>query len=163
MMHIEIQKVPFDWYLQFNSWLPSTPQEFSKLGQVLQFSDADQFRLPSRFQDEDEGYETRKGIAYVNRFSITGPKTVLESIDVQDWLVLRVKDGATSNEVRGGPADALIAFATQPAGSLLYQEAFLTTYRTFVSSYELIQKLIKRYSFFCQGIRKRKRNTFLST
>lgn len=46
-----------------------------------------------------KGYETRKGIAYVNRFSITGPKTVLESIDVQDWLVLRVKDGATSNEV----------------------------------------------------------------
>lgn len=48
-------------------------------------------------------------------------------------------------QVRGGPKDALIAFATQPSGSLLYQEAFLTTYRSFVESDELIQKLIKRY------------------
>ncbi|VDM27504.1 unnamed protein product, partial [Toxocara canis] len=53
------------------------------------------------------------------------------------------------NLVRGGPKDALIAFATQQAGSLLYQEAFLTTYRTFVSSLELIQKLVRRYLYMC--------------
>uniref|UniRef100_A0A183EEK1 Ras-GEF domain-containing protein n=1 Tax=Gongylonema pulchrum TaxID=637853 RepID=A0A183EEK1_9BILA len=54
-------------------------------------------------------------------------------------------------QVRGGPKDALIAFATQPSGSLLYQEAFLATYRSFVTSYELVQKLIKRYSYMCAG------------
>lgn len=47
-------------------------------------------------------------------------------------------------QVRGGPRDALIVHATQPTGSLLYQEAFLVTYRSFVSSKELIQKLIRR-------------------
>lgn len=50
-------------------------------------------------------------------------------------------------KVRGGPVDALIAYATQPNGSLLYQEAFLTTYRTFISSTELIDKLIRRLQF----------------
>ncbi|VBB31159.1 unnamed protein product, partial [Acanthocheilonema viteae] len=75
---------------------------------------------------------------------------ILECVDVTDWLMLRAHDAVSKpNEVRGGPKDALIAFATQPSGSLLYQEAFLTTYRSFVESDELIQKLIKRYLYMC--------------
>lgn len=75
---------------------------------------------------------------------------ILECVDVTDWLMLRAHDAFSKpNEVRGGPKDALIAFATQPSGSLLYQEAFLTTYRSFVESDELIQKLIRRYLYMC--------------
>lgn len=48
-------------------------------------------------------------------------------------------------QVRGGPKDALIVYATQSThSSLLYQEAFLITFRTFISSLELVNKLIKR-------------------
>uniref|UniRef100_A0A0N5DBH8 Ras-GEF domain-containing protein n=1 Tax=Thelazia callipaeda TaxID=103827 RepID=A0A0N5DBH8_THECL len=77
---------------------------------------------------------------------------ILECTDVIDWLVLRTYDTSSkpsesSLQVRGGPKDALIAYATQPSGSLLYQEAFLTTYRSFVTPDELIQKLIKRYLY----------------
>uniref|UniRef100_A0A0N5APS1 Ras-GEF domain-containing protein n=1 Tax=Syphacia muris TaxID=451379 RepID=A0A0N5APS1_9BILA len=148
MLLIDSQKVPLDWYLQLLvSWSPSASPEFSKLSQLLQYTDADQCRLPKRFQDEEEVLNNQNNADYINRLSITGPESVLESTDVCDWLVLRVKDGATLNEVRGGPADALIAFATQPSVSPLYQEAFLTTYRTFISSYHLIQKLIKRYNY----------------
>lgn len=38
----------------------------------------------------------------------------------------------------------------------LYQEAFLTTYRTFISPMELVEKLIERYTFFTQFDRKKK-------
>ena len=38
----------------------------------------------------------------------------------------------------------------------LYQEAFLTTYRTFLSPIELIDKLIQRYTFFAQLETKKK-------
>jgi Rap guanine nucleotide exchange factor 1 len=38
----------------------------------------------------------------------------------------------------------------------LYQEAFLTTYRTFITPSELIDKLIERYTFFSQFEAKKK-------
>lgn len=38
----------------------------------------------------------------------------------------------------------------------LYQEAFLTTYRTFTSPSDLIDKLIQRYTFFAQYETKKK-------
>ncbi|KJH40585.1 RasGEF domain protein [Dictyocaulus viviparus] len=50
-------------------------------------------------------------------------------------------------EVRGGPRDALVVHATEHTSSVLYQEAFLVTYRTFISSYDLINKLITRYVY----------------
>ncbi len=38
----------------------------------------------------------------------------------------------------------------------VYQEAFLTTYRTFVSPSDLIDKLVQRYEFFSQFETKKK-------
>ncbi len=49
-------------------------------------------------------------------------------------------------QVRGGPKPALVVFATQST-SLIYQEAFLATYRSFISAQELIARLIIRYIF----------------
>jgi Rap guanine nucleotide exchange factor 1 len=76
--------------------------------------------------------------------------------------------------LRGGSIDALIIRATSPdkKGSIfmlnfyfykekfsldfVYQEAFLTTYRTFVSPSDLIDKLVQRYEFFSQFETKKK-------
>ncbi len=38
----------------------------------------------------------------------------------------------------------------------VYQEAFLTTYRTFVYPSDLVEKLIQRYTFFSQFETKKK-------
>ncbi|VDN94742.1 unnamed protein product [Brugia pahangi] len=120
-------------------------QHFSDLSQLLQYSETDRIMLPKRYMDENE-------IVSKGTTSLASSETseILECVDVTDWLMLRAHDAFSKpNEVRGGPKDALIAFATQPSGSLLYQEAFLTTYRSFVESDELIQKLIRRYLYMC--------------
>lgn len=50
------------------------------------------------------------------------------------------------------------------SADFIYQEAFLTTYRTFISSKELIQKLLYRYNRFSRvtDVTKKKlsRNAF---
>ncbi|CAF1195778.1 unnamed protein product [Adineta ricciae] len=59
--------------------------------------------------------------------------------------------------LRGGSVDALIIRATSPdKKDFVYQEAFLTTYRTFVSPSDLVEKLIQRYTFFSQFETKKK-------
>ncbi|KAK0396332.1 hypothetical protein QR680_001675 [Steinernema hermaphroditum] len=125
-------------------------QEFTNLSRLLQNGDLDRVLLPSKFVDDE--CEQQKSITYPKLLAITSGADVLEALDVTEWLVLRAKDEQSKpTELRGGPRDALIVYATQPAGSLLYQEAFLTTYRTFVTSQELIQKLIKRYHYTNQA------------
>lgn len=45
--------------------------------------------------------------------------------------------------------------------AVTYQEAFLTTYRTFISPYDLILKVLQRYNhFYCQADRKPSREAF---
>ena len=52
-------------------------------------------------------------------------------------------------ELRAGTIDALIVLATQTIkNDFLYQEAFLATYRTFISTDLLVQKLVYRFSQF---------------
>ncbi|VDN19963.1 unnamed protein product [Gongylonema pulchrum] len=129
--------------------LAATNQNFFDLSQLLQYSDTDRIMLPKRYiETEQHDSATRE----TNHLAAPTNPEILECVDVSDWLMLRAHDAVSKpNEVRGGPKDALIAFATQPSGSLLYQEAFLATYRSFVTSYELVQKLIKRYSYMCAG------------
>ncbi|CAF5185926.1 unnamed protein product, partial [Rotaria magnacalcarata] len=59
--------------------------------------------------------------------------------------------------LRGGSIDALIIRATSTdKKDFLYQEAFLTTYRTFISPSDLVDKLVQRYAFFAQIETKKK-------
>ncbi|CAF0903134.1 unnamed protein product [Rotaria sordida] len=59
--------------------------------------------------------------------------------------------------LRGGSIDALIIRATSPdKKDFLYQEAFLTTYRTFISPSDLVEKLIQRYTYFAKFENKKK-------
>ncbi|XP_050293890.1 guanine nucleotide-releasing factor 2 isoform X2 [Anthonomus grandis grandis] len=74
---------------------------------------------------------------------------LMEKINVDDYLVLK-KPEEEGPELRGGTLDALIIQATKATknGVFAYQEAFQTTYRTFISPLDLITKLIRRYNHF---------------
>ncbi|CAK1548297.1 unnamed protein product [Leptosia nina] len=67
--------------------------------------------------------------------------------DVSTWLLLKgpTKDGV---DVRGGHPDALIVLATKATKDFAYQEAFLATYRTFLTPTELVTRLVRRANHF---------------
>ncbi|XP_022829505.1 guanine nucleotide-releasing factor 2 isoform X2 [Spodoptera litura] len=82
---------------------------------------------------------------------------IILQTDISSWLVLRdltktegtAKDGP---EVRGGDPDALIVLATKATKEtdeyFTYQEAFLSTYRTWVSPGGLLARLVRRAHHF---------------
>ncbi|XP_052737237.1 guanine nucleotide-releasing factor 2 isoform X2 [Bicyclus anynana] len=78
-----------------------------------------------------------------NSTSIADPDDIVLQTEVSGWLLLKGnnKDGP---EVRGGHPDALIVLATKATKDFAYQEAFLATYRTWVSPSELVHKLVRR-------------------
>ncbi|XP_064118635.1 rap guanine nucleotide exchange factor 1-like isoform X3 [Macrobrachium nipponense] len=72
----------------------------------------------------------------------------LDLLDVTEYLIYK-KEGEEGPDIRGGPVDALIVHASKAnQRDFLYQEAFLTTYRTFISPGLLIEKLLNRYHKF---------------
>ncbi|VVC29961.1 Hypothetical protein CINCED_3A024353 [Cinara cedri] len=73
---------------------------------------------------------------------------IMEELNVSQWLVFK-KPEEEGPLVRGGHADALVVHATNAVkNDFMYQEAFLTTYRTFISPLDLIQKLCMRHQRF---------------
>ena len=57
--------------------------------------------------------------------------------------------------LRAGTVDGLIVLATQShKNDFLYQEAFLATYRTFVSTHDLLEKLVYRFRRFSSSSKK---------
>ncbi|XP_026764340.1 guanine nucleotide-releasing factor 2 isoform X3 [Galleria mellonella] len=73
----------------------------------------------------------------------TDPEDIILQTDISSWLLLKTpaKDGP---EVRGGHPDALIVLATKATKDFAYQEAFLATYRTWVSPSGLVARLVRR-------------------
>lgn len=77
----------------------------------------------------------------------------LEELEISSYLVMKKPD-EEGPDVRGGHPDALIIHATKANKNeenetdFMYQEAFLTTYRTFLSPLELIRKLCHRHQRF---------------
>ncbi|XP_078605598.1 rap guanine nucleotide exchange factor 1-like isoform X4 [Branchiostoma floridae x Branchiostoma japonicum] len=107
----------------------------------------------------------------------TKPNT-LDSLDVSDKLVFKKEvgyprkyhtmpktKGEDGPDLRGGSMDVLIVHATgADKNDLMFYEAFLTTYRTFITPKSLIDKLLYRYNKFrhmSDNTRKRaSRNAF---
>lgn len=88
-------------------------------------------------------------------------QSVLDLTSAKEYLVFK-KSEEEGPEVRAGSVDALIVHATVSA-DFMFQEAFLMTYRTFLSPQELLRKLIHRYDNFgrMQDNRKKySRNAF---
>lgn len=84
----------------------------------------------------------------------------LDCLDVSKFLVYRQdEDGQT---LIGGAIDALIVHASgSTKKDLVYYEAFLTTYRTFISPKNLIDKLLYRERRFREkGCKKASQNAF---
>ncbi|XP_032684143.1 guanine nucleotide-releasing factor 2 isoform X4 [Odontomachus brunneus] len=78
--------------------------------------------------------------------------SILDELDISKYLVLKKAD-EEGPDIRGGHPDALLIHATKAnkhgnKHDFLYQEAFLTTYRTFMQPLELIQKLHRRHQRF---------------
>jgi Rap guanine nucleotide exchange factor 1 len=78
--------------------------------------------------------------------------TLLDALNVSDHLVygsLQADPGGGVGELRAGNMEALVVLATQTIkNDFLYQEAFLTTYRTFITTEALVDKLVYRYRLF---------------
>jgi Rap guanine nucleotide exchange factor 1 len=67
----------------------------------------------------------------------------LDSLDVGKFLVFR--EEASGSILYGGVADALIVHATNSSKKdFVFSEAFITTYRAFITPFELISRLIYR-------------------
>ena len=93
-----------------------------------------------------------------------GGGAVLDAVDVSEHLVYGEQQPATTSssgggkssaigsgsvELRAGSVDALIVLATQTIkNDFLYQEAFLATYRTFIKTETLVDKLVHRFTRF---------------
>ncbi|KYN30525.1 Guanine nucleotide-releasing factor 2 [Trachymyrmex septentrionalis] len=74
--------------------------------------------------------------------------SILDELDISKYLVLKKPD-EEGPDIRGGHPDALLIHATKAnKHDFLYQEAFLTTYRTFIQPLELIRKLHRRHQRF---------------
>ncbi|XP_076161527.1 C3G guanyl-nucleotide exchange factor isoform X5 [Ptiloglossa arizonensis] len=74
--------------------------------------------------------------------------SILDELDISKHLVFKKPD-EEGPDIRGGHPDALLIHATKAnKHDFLYQEAFLTTYRTFMQPLELIQKLHRRHQRF---------------
>ncbi|CAH0600593.1 unnamed protein product [Chrysodeixis includens] len=71
---------------------------------------------------------------------------ILQS-DISAWLVLK-PPGKDGPDVRGGHPDALIVLATKATKDFEFQEAFLATYRTWVSPSGLLARLVRRARHF---------------
>ncbi|KAJ1134128.1 hypothetical protein NDU88_000592 [Pleurodeles waltl] len=71
---------------------------------------------------------------------------LIDHNEIMSRLTLK-QEGDDGPDVRGGSVDILLVHATETDRKdlVLYCEAFLTTYRTFISPGELIQKLQYRY------------------
>ncbi|XP_012576989.1 PREDICTED: rap guanine nucleotide exchange factor 1 isoform X2 [Condylura cristata] len=91
--------------------------------------------------------------------------TLIDHEEIMARLTLK-QEGDDGPDVRGGSGDILLVHATETDRKdlVLYCEAFLTTYRTFISPEELIKKLQYRYekfSPFADTFKKRvSKNTF---
>ncbi|XP_048201224.1 rap guanine nucleotide exchange factor 1 [Perognathus longimembris pacificus] len=91
--------------------------------------------------------------------------SLIDHNEIMARLTLK-QEGDDGPDVRGGSGDILLVHATETDRKdlVLYCEAFLTTYRTFISPEELIKKLQYRYekfSPFSDTFKKRvSKNTF---
>ncbi|KAK6013695.1 hypothetical protein OSTOST_20986 [Ostertagia ostertagi] len=107
--------------------------------------------LPSKWAEdekEEDEHVPQRAIDWLERRAIAHVPETICTLDASAYLVMRNReDQSKPPEVRGGPRDALIVHATEHTASVLYQEAFLVTYRTFISSHDLINKLITRYVY----------------
>ncbi|NP_001085772.1 Rap guanine nucleotide exchange factor 1 S homeolog [Xenopus laevis] len=100
-------------------------------------------RPPKSPDDSDENGEGEEEVE-VDELSLVDHSEIMAKLTLK-------QEGDDGPDVRGGSGDILLVHATETDRKdlVLYFEAFLTTYRTFITPEELIQKLQYRYERFC--------------
>lgn len=114
----------------------------------------------------EEERQRKKSNASSSSSSLSGTEEedvntpALDCLDVSRFLVYRHDDDGPT--LIGGAIDALIVHASgSTKKDLVYYEAFLTTYRTFISPKDLITKLLYRERRFREkGCKKASQNAF---
>uniref|UniRef100_A0A452R0W8 Rap guanine nucleotide exchange factor 1 n=1 Tax=Ursus americanus TaxID=9643 RepID=A0A452R0W8_URSAM len=96
----------------------------------------------SRASRSPDGSELARSEEEVDELSL------IDHSEIMARLTLK-QEGDDGPDVRGGSGDILLVHATETDRKdlVLYCEAFLTTYRTFITPEELIKKLQYRYPF----------------
>lgn len=123
---------------------PVTPTVSSGFGNTLSPS-VDESQLSSE-GDISIGWTSQKNDSHKEEEE-TAEQTILDELDVTGLIYKN--PGEDGPEIRGGHLDSLIIQATKASkNDFIYQEAFLTTYRTFITPIELIHKLLYRYNKF---------------
>ncbi|XP_028917832.1 rap guanine nucleotide exchange factor 1 isoform X6 [Ornithorhynchus anatinus] len=97
-----------------------------------------------RQQNSPDALESAQSEEEVDELSL------IDHSEIMSRLTLK-QEGDDGPDVRGGSGDILLVHATQTDRKdlVVYCEAFLTTYRTFITPEELIKKLQYRYEKFC--------------
>ncbi|XP_028378218.1 rap guanine nucleotide exchange factor 1 isoform X3 [Phyllostomus discolor] len=132
------------------------PRDPSVLGGVAGKEGRDGGERPPR---SPEALESAQSEEEVDELSL------IDHSEIMARLTLK-QEGDDGPDVRGGSGDILLVHATETDRKdlVLYCEAFLTTYRTFITPEELIKKLQYRYekfSPFADTFKKRvSKNTF---
>ncbi|XP_078406135.1 rap guanine nucleotide exchange factor 1-like isoform X2 [Cetorhinus maximus] len=101
-------------------------------------------------QDRDDRRGDAQNSPDLDQNDITDELSLIDHDEIVARLTLK-QEGEDGPEVRGGSVDILIVHATETDRKdlVLYCEAFLTTYRTFIPPEEIIKKLHYRYEKFC--------------
>uniref|UniRef100_UPI00398ECF38 rap guanine nucleotide exchange factor 1b isoform X6 n=1 Tax=Pristiophorus japonicus TaxID=55135 RepID=UPI00398ECF38 len=101
-------------------------------------------------QDRDDRRADSQSSPDLDQNDETDELSLIDHEEIVARLTLK-QEGEDGPEVRGGSIDILIVHATETDRKdlVLYCEAFLTTYRTFIPPEEIIKKLHYRYEKFC--------------
>nr|XP_034350265.1 rap guanine nucleotide exchange factor 1 isoform X3 [Arvicanthis niloticus] len=142
-----------------DSELPSGKDGHPRDPSVSSASGRDSRENGERSPKSLDGLESAQAEEEVDELSL------IDHNEIMARLTLK-QEGDDGPDVRGGSGDILLVHATETDRKdlVLYCEAFLTTYRTFISPEELIKKLQYRYekfSPFADTFKKRvSKNTF---
>nr|XP_056716017.1 rap guanine nucleotide exchange factor 1 isoform X4 [Euleptes europaea] len=137
---------------QSNGELPQSEGEFPAVRDGYPKDSASLSNAPGK-ENQDESKRQQKSPESLESSQLEEEVDELSLVDHNEIMArLTLKqEGDDGPDVRGGSGDILLVHATETDRKdlVLYCEAFLTTYRTFISPEELIKKLQYRYEKFC--------------
>ncbi|XP_055516019.1 rap guanine nucleotide exchange factor 1-like isoform X10 [Leucoraja erinacea] len=137
---------------QTNGDLPHSQAEpvESSNGEEIHHSDSPKSTNAKENQERNDRRADTQNSSDLDPNDETDELSLIDHEEIVARLTLK-QEGEDGPEVRGGSVDILIVHATETDRKdlVLYCEAFLTTYRTFIPPEDIIKKLHHRYEKFC--------------
>lgn len=122
----------------------------SSNGEEIHHSDSPKSTNAKENQERNDRRTDTQNSSDLDPNDETDELSLIDHEEIVARLTLK-QEGEDGPEVRGGSVDILIVHATETDRKdlVLYCEAFLTTYRTFIPPEDIIKKLHHRYEKFC--------------